>query len=147
MYLILCLSSRIYHLVKFSMVFHLQTPEATCDKKALPKLSFPENKNIYLSLGIHLDMEIYFDYIHKTDSQKTEPSVKCVQNEKLHEQQYKRITINSEQFQNLDEELTSPLKPYVEILAKSSNFCSLLVVNLSQTICRSSFCVKETKEL
>lgn len=92
-------------------------------------------------------MEIYLDYIHKTDSQKTEPSVKCVQNEKLHKQQCKRITINSEQFQNLDGELTSPLKPYVEILAKSSNFCSLLVVNLSQTMCRSSFCVKEIKEL
>lgn len=110
----------------------------------------PENKNIYPSLEIHLflkDMEIYFEYIYKTDFQKLKPYVKGVGNEKLHKQQYKSLTTNSKQSQNLDEELTSPLKPYVEILAKSSNFCSLLVVNLSQTMCRSSFCVKETNEL
>ena len=35
---------------------------------------------------------------------------------------------------------TSPRKPYVCMLFKSSNFCSLLVVNRSHTIPISSFC-------
>lgn len=73
-----------------------------------------------------------------------EASVKSTGNETVCKPHYDRVTTSNEQFQNLDEELTSPLKPYVEMVAKSSNFCSLLVVNLSHTMSRSSFYVKGT---
>lgn len=41
------------------------------------------------------------------------------------------------------EPITSPLNPYVAIAERSSKVCSLLVVNLSQTISISSLCLRD----
>lgn len=45
-----------------------------------------------------------------------------------------------------EEPITSPLNPYVAIAERSSKVCSLLVVNLSQTMSISSFCLRDTTD-
>lgn len=151
MYLDKCRTSKIHLPLKSFIVFtcrflkqHLRTQALFYLKKIKKSYSRKQKESLGTPL-ILKDIEIYFElYSHSRLSQKTESSVKSIWKATVRKPHYNRITTNNEQFQNLDEELTSPLKPYVEILAKSSNFWSLLVVNLSHTMSRSSFYMKAT---